>query len=77
MLLLGYVIKQERDEEIERFELDFRNNVFASNPELYKALFADEMRATNSDEWITPESPEDFAEMLDELREFGIQIDED
>lgn len=60
--------------EIEKWDADFKNLVLASNPELYQALFSDDLSTTDEEqlEYQRPESPAEFQSMMAELRESGL-----
>lgn len=72
-------MKTEADEAIARDstlrEANFRDMVFANNPQLYKALFRDELEGALDDEtiesddfeWIVPKSEAEFHELMREM----------
>jgi hypothetical protein len=66
-------MENKRDEN--QAEVDFKNLVFANNPQLYKALFIDKPEVDPDQvEWIRPRSPEEVKEALEELKQFGLNF---
>lgn len=57
----------------EKADTDFKHQVFANNPPLYKQLFADE-DTLDEDEinYVTPKDESEFNTMLKDLKSFGI-----
>jgi hypothetical protein len=70
-LLVALANWEDDVEQLKRDE-DFKNQVFANDPELYRALFKPRAMTPAEEEtldWIVPESPEDAKVLLDELRD--------
>lgn len=71
--LLTYVIYREQKTEVEDDEMDFKNLVFANNPEMYREMFPEDFRPKDEDlDWLVPESEEEVGELLEELRAAGV-----
>lgn len=65
--LLTHLIKMESKEQAEEAHIQFKSQVFAANPDLYRQLFAEEEAVEDDDiEWVIPESEEDFMRMMNE-----------
>lgn len=54
-------------------EQEFKNIVFANDPELYRKMFIDDLTVDDEEvEWEVPETEGDVQRMLSELRQFGL-----
>lgn len=68
-----YLLYRETKERSELAEIDFKNQVFASNPEMYLELFKDEKKEDEFEiEEIVPENEGDLQSMLRQLKSEGI-----
>lgn len=67
------MMSQDAKSEAEAKEQSFKNQVFANDPELYKAMFAeDQVVDENELEYIIPEDEDEFKSMLRELKSLGV-----
>jgi predicted transcriptional regulator len=70
---LIYLLYRENKTESEIMELDFKNQVFVSNPEMYDRLFNEEpVIDENEIEQIVPDSEEALKKMMRQLKAEGI-----
>jgi hypothetical protein len=65
-------LRREREEEVERSEIDFKNLVFANNPELYMELFEKLQIEEEEVEWAVPQDEGDVMYMMEQLKKAGI-----
>lgn len=65
-------MRREREEEVERSEIDFKNLVFANNPELYMELFEKLQIEEEEVEWAVPQDEGDVMYMMEQLKKAGI-----
>lgn len=73
--MLVYKISRDQSIRIREFEIDFRTNIFASNPELYQEMFKEEKFESPEDldiEELVPESEADVHRMLSQLKREGV-----
>lgn len=71
-------MKDELDSEAKLAEAEFRNLVFANNPDLYKRIFIDVQKADeDAVEWKRPQTLGDMQQMVAELRDAGLDLDFD
>ena len=64
---------QEAKTEANNKEQEFKNEIFANSPSLYKEMFVEDEVLDESDiEYITPENDAEFKKMLKELGSYGI-----
>lgn len=62
-------MNREATDQGEILEAQFKNQVFASNPDLYKSLFLDRKDEDDFEiEEYLPETEEDVMKMLEEVR---------
>ena len=68
-----YLLFREAKQENEVAEIEFKNQVFASNPELYLELFKNEDKKEEYEvEEIVPTSEVELQSMLRQLKSEGI-----
>jgi len=57
----------------EKADQDFKYQVFANNPSLYKDMFDEDKVVDEEDlDYITPEDDSEFKTMLRELKSYGV-----
>lgn len=68
-----YLMQREADFEVQKADAQFKNMVFAQNPEMFKALFEDKKPEEDFEiEEFVPESEGDVNKMLAQLRRSGV-----
>jgi hypothetical protein len=63
---------KERRDETDRMEVEFKNMVFASNPDLYLELFEKHQMEDADVDWVIPETEADVTYMMDQLKRSGV-----
>lgn len=66
---------RERSDQLAIIENDFKGMVFANNPELYAEMYKEEFAPSEEDiEWRIPSSESEVRELLEEMREAGVNV---
>jgi hypothetical protein len=70
------MLARDSKTKVEEKEIQFKNNLIISNPELYQQVYGDELRDPDDPNFevdeIIPESEEDVMKMLSELKREGV-----
>lgn len=61
------LMREERKEQEDQSELEFKQAIFASDPTLYDTLFKEEEVDESAIEWLTPDSLEEVQEILAQM----------
>ncbi len=71
-------MKKEHGLKVDEREQDFKNLVYANNPKLYFKMF-EEIQKVDEDqvEYFRPETVGDVANVLQELKQFGVNLEMD
>lgn len=66
-------MKMENKDQLLIKEVEFKNQVFASDPDLYRRMFLESPPVAEDEiTWEVPQTEGDVQRMLAELRELGI-----
>ena len=70
--LLSYLVGREHAEKVQESEMDFKNLVFANDPNLYFKLFEENEIQDDEVDWVIPQTEADVDFMMQQLKEAGV-----
>ncbi len=76
--MLIFLTKKEHALKVDERDQDFKNLVYANNPKLYFKMFEEIQRVDEDQvEYFRPETVGDVANVLQELKQFGVDLKAD